>query len=154
MLSFPATKTFLILTLFIGWWLVSNPSLRIRSVLAAVAFFFIESVYLKLQSKANRSTFAQFWNNIWSHPLIADFYFRDLAGDWSSASRILLYPIVIWGLELLQNKVMIRVYGKNVAWDYSGSRYAKFQGVIDLSMAPEWWMLGIVMEYVYMPLAQ
>ena len=141
----------LVIALFGTWWWFSSVSLKVRSVIGAVAFFFIESSYLFVHGKGFRSTFAQFWNNVWSHPLISDVFFRLVAPDWNPYLRILAYPLVIWGLELVQSRTITVVYGCNVAWDYSGNRWSRFGGAIDLSMFTEWWLLGAAMEFLYYP---
>lgn len=147
------SRLILVVSLFTVWWIVTDPWLKLRSVAGATIFYFMESTYVWLHGKPFHSTFAQFWNNVWSHPLIADFYFLFIAETWGSFLRIACYPVVIWSLELLQDSVIRKVYGRNVAWDYSGNKFSLFKGAIDLSMAGEWWLLGIAMEYIYSPLA-
>ena len=116
-------KLALILALFGVWTITSTPSLRIRSVISAVAFYFIEATYLYVQGKGFHSTFAQFWCNVWSHPLISDLIFLTLLPNSSSLVRVGIFPLVIWALELTQSVVLRSVYGRNVAWDYTGNKY-------------------------------
>jgi hypothetical protein len=78
-------------------------------------------------------------------------YFIVVAPEWSPVLRVGLYPLVIWSLELVQCLTITSVYGKNVAWDYTGNKYSCMGGAIDLSMFSEWWLLGTAMEFVYMP---
>ena len=140
----------MLLGLFSAWFCLCSSDMRVRSVIGAGAFYFIESTYCWLQGKPFRSTFAQFYSNIWSHPLIADMYFVVIASEWPSIIRIALYPLVIWSLELVQCLTITYVYGKNVAWDYTGNKHSFMRGSIDLSMFFEWWLLGMTMEFVYM----
>lgn len=144
-------KSVLITSLFTIWWTLSDASLRSRSIFAAFAFFAIESVYLQLQGKRKLSTFAQFWNNVWSHWFISDLYFVHTMSGTSAIFRILLYPLVIWVLEIVQSQVIIFVYGRNVAWDYSGHKLARLNGSIHLGMWPEWMLLACAMEFIYYP---
>jgi hypothetical protein len=143
----------IVVSVFLGWLMLTDLSSKIRSLLGAVCFYFIESTYVWFHGKPFHSTFAQFWNNIWSHPLIADIYFTGILSDSGPVVRIALYPLVIWGLELVQCTVLKSVYGRNIAWDYTGNRFSRFGGAIDLGMAIEWWLLGAAMEFIYARLA-
>ena len=144
-------KVSIIVTLFTVWALTTSNSLKIRSLFAAGAFYLIESTYVYMHGKAFHSTFAQLWNNIWSHPFISDWFFLVIASAWPSWARILAYPIVIWALELVQSTVITAIYKRNIAWDYSGNKWSFFNGSIDLSMFTEWWCLGAAMECIYYP---
>ena len=126
---------------------MSSWSLVVRSFFSAVAFALIESVYCGLDGKPFGSSTAQFWNNIWSHPIIADMYWEVMPDmPWV---RVVMYPVLIWGIEIGQGTVIKFVYGRNVAWDYSINKWGRMDGLIDLSMIFELWILGLVMEFVY-----
>lgn len=144
-------RAILLLGLFGTWFCFTSPGQRFRSLIGASVFYLIESTYCWIQGQSFHSTFPQFYSNIWSHPLIADVYFLFVAPAWSPVLRIVLYPLVIWSLEFVQCFTITSVYGKNVAWDYTGNKYSCMSGAIDLSMVFEWWLLGSAMEFVYMP---
>ena len=74
-----------------------------------------------------------------------------LPGDHNRMWRVGLYPVVIWALEIVQGTILKKVYGRNVAWDYSRNRFGCIDGLIDLSMVLEWWLIGLVMEIIYYP---
>ena len=71
--------------------------------------------------------------------------------DMSGIVRILLHLLVIWVVEIVQSQKLMFIYGRNVAWDYSGHKSAKFNGSIYLGMWPEWMLRACVMEFIYYP---
>jgi len=49
-------------------------------------------------------------------------------------------------MEIVQDKILRLVHGRNPAWDYLAERWSALNGVVDLAMWPEWLVLGILFE--------
>ncbi|TPX77697.1 hypothetical protein CcCBS67573_g01041 [Chytriomyces confervae] len=59
--------------------------------------------------------------------------------------RVLMFPLLVWGLEVVEGFVLIGMYGWNPAWIYSGDN-AYLLGTIHLGHGKFWLLLGGLME--------
>ena len=143
-------KLFLLLPIFYFWFTHASVGLKLRSLIGACSFALIESGYSLYHHGIFKTTFVQFLMNIWSHFIISDFYFSHIPDH--AAIRVVLFPLIVWFLEIVQHFFIKFIFGKNVAWDYSKSPTGRLDSAIDVSMYWEWWALGAVMQLVYVPL--
>ncbi|EER05030.1 hypothetical protein Pmar_PMAR009209 [Perkinsus marinus ATCC 50983] len=169
----PRLASFMIPIIFAVWWSFTDDTEKIRSVCGAVIYAFIESAYLTFHEGHFNSTFAQFWCNIWYHPIVMDVYRRaaipaltaflldrsDLLRFHfdhdplvlASVLAVCLMPINIWCLEAVQGYLIILLYGENIAWDYSYSKFSFAGGNCNLAMVVEWLVFGLALERIYWP---
>ncbi|KAI8837963.1 hypothetical protein BJ741DRAFT_683179 [Chytriomyces cf. hyalinus JEL632] len=59
--------------------------------------------------------------------------------------RVLMFPLLVWGLEVVEGFVLIGMYGWNPAWIYSGDN-AYLLGTIHMGHGKFWLLLGVLME--------
>ena len=87
-------------------------------------------------------TIAQFLANVLLLPFFFTLYPLLLN---SSVLRVILFPLFIWSLEIIEGYVLIFMFGKNIAWTYSG-KDAFFNGNIKLGYFKLWLILGVFYE--------
>jgi len=89
------------------------------------------------------TTFEQFYANIFLLPFIIPIYLNFL----SKAARLILFPLMIWSIEITQGYFLMLLYGYNPAWHYKGTD-ARFHGNIKLGYGKSWFVMGLVWEGV------
>jgi len=161
------------------WWNWTSTTQKQNSFIAACLFAVIEFSYTSLVYgiKKGYTTFAQFWVLAFYFPFIVEPY-RLLVAVWETdlmnfISRVILFPILIWTLEVFEGYLLIFIHGRNTAWEYEPTKpviqstdnqnlFSKiasglwsgedvfFHGNIKLGHYKLWWLLGIIQELVYL----
>ncbi len=79
-----------------------------------------------------------------------------LIGDWPLLARLMVYPILFWGVEIAVGFPLWR-WKKVRLWDYSSVQYiihgktyspSRVEGTIRLDYAPLWMLFGFATEEV------
>ncbi|KAF4656771.1 hypothetical protein FOL47_008749 [Perkinsus chesapeaki] len=169
----PLMASLMVPIIFALWFTFTDFTGKIMSFCGAVMYAFIESTYLTFHEGHFHSSFAQFWCNIWYNPIVTEVYrrhaipaltnllvensqfFQAHFGEdplvLASVLAVCLMPLNIWCLEVVQGYLIIFLYGKNIAWDYSYSKFAVMHGNCNLTMFPEWLAFGLILERIYWP---
>jgi len=151
---------------------LTTPTHRAAACLTALAFVGIETTWTTISSEDSsgavsiqhpakwlsnigHSSFAQFWSNVVFAPLIMHGYRSLLAGTTLPfrLARVALFPFNIWGLEIVEGYVIMMVFGRNVAWEYTG-RDAWFHGNVKGDYWLPWLGLGAVVELLWEPVIE
>ena len=139
--------------LLLAWWALLPPAQKLRAVCAAAAYSGIEFVFTFLHEGEAFTSFAQFWGNLLYTPVLLDGYWWLLApqqrGVPGAALYVLLFPLNVWLLEIVLDRVFIAVYGRNVAWCYCTSADHGCGGAVRLGHGVFWLMLGLACLCVY-----
>lgn len=61
---------------------------------------------------------------------------------------IIATPFFVWTLEIIQDKTLKFLFGRNDAWDYSKEAWSMFDDAITLGFFPYWVVLGMLLELI------
>lgn len=82
--------------------------------------------------------------NGYSSVFSTDGYSRQTLAVMVTLIRILLFPVNIWLLEIIQDRIMKWLMGFNPAWNYTGAPGSRFDGAINLAHWKLWIILGCI----------
>lgn len=139
-------QTSLITIISVVWLYFTTLEQGLWSMLVATSFAVIEGSYRKYQRNRFHTTAHQWWANVATHFVISHIYVSLVA---SRVLRLLMFPIAVWILEIIQDRLLKLVFLRNPAWNYTPNRYAAFSGAVDFGMYAEWFVVGVVYEFVY-----
>lgn len=140
----------MVVSFLVPLWLSTRLSDKLFGVVCACAFSVIESCFCKITEGTFHTTTHQWIMNILVCPwLIVGFL--DGSESLQLHERALMFPGVIWFLELVQGySLQILCDGVNPAWEYN-SWDAFFHGNVRLLFGPLWILLGLVTLVVAPP---
>ena len=72
--------------------------------------------------------------------------YKQFSQNMGCIPAYLMFPFVIWMLEILIHSMCLRFYGCNPAWHYTGE-YSMFHGAITLNYYLPWVGVGIIFDY-------
>eukprot|EP00929_Paragymnodinium_shiwhaense_P112991 TRINITY_DN81259_c0_g1_i1.p2 TRINITY_DN81259_c0_g1~~TRINITY_DN81259_c0_g1_i1.p2 ORF type:complete len:221 (+),score=40.02 TRINITY_DN81259_c0_g1_i1:56-718(+) len=136
-----------LLIMFLVWLFFYPVAVKLRTIILAVGYSFIEYTFTGVERQLNYTSVTQFCANLLYLPVLLDIY-GWLIGD-SLWLYVLLFPLNIWVLEVVQQAVIIRLFDSNVAWCYKDYSDDFFDGACRLGHGPCWIALGVVNWYVY-----
>ena len=148
----------ILLVLAVVWLFAYSPSAKLRSVLAAMGYTFVEYSFTYFNNGIAYTSFAQFWGNLLYTPLLLDTYWVLLIGDVAPSPSIMstsvlmyiaLFPFNIWLLEIIEDLIFLVVYGRNVAWCYCEYPDSYLGGSVRLGHAVFWLALGLFLSLGY-----
>ena len=149
--------------LFAVWASVLTLPGMLRAFCAAVAYSFMEYTFTFFSDGKPFTSFAQFWGNCLYTPVLLEGYswlistfgiFFDLGLKEEITVYVLLFPLNIWILELVLDRVFIMVYGRNVAWCYCTYDDSYFGGAVRLGHGIYWIGLGVFCRFAVPMLIQ
>ena len=142
-----------------AWWLLLYPlALQVRCVACALLYSWMEYAFTSVERQQSYTTVAQFGANLLYVPILLDAYswlWRMLVQGGvlhvanEGVAYVLCFPLNVYMLELVQDELLVALYGFNVAWCYKDYADELCNGVIRLGHAPLWLLLGLVCWYVY-----
>ncbi|KAL1525005.1 hypothetical protein AB1Y20_019881 [Prymnesium parvum] len=130
-----------------GWLLLYPTALKVRCVVGALVYSFMELAFTKLERGSSYTSFTQFNAVLLYLPILLDLY-GALLGD-NVLCYILLFPANVWLLEVVVGHAIIWLHGHNVAWCYADYSDAFFNDCARLGHAPAWLALGVACFHLY-----
>ena len=131
-----------------GCWLWLYPrETKLRSAVCALVYSFMESAFTAVERGARYTSLAQFGANLLYIPVLLDGYGWLLEGQPAHV-YVLLFPINVWVLELVVDRLLVLAFGRNVAWCYLDYADELCGGCVRLGHAPAWWLLAVIVLLV------
>ena len=133
-------------------WLSTPTQNKLYGILGAFLFSVIESCFTKLSDGKAHTTVHQWVMNALVLPwYLCGFLDATESAGYGLLAKALLFPFVIWLLEILQGySLQILFNGVNPAWEYL-SKDSLFHGNIRLMYFPLWVLLGLAAVLVSPP---
>ena len=111
----------MLLSVLMTCWIFLYPRpVQLRSFIFAVIWSFIEPFLTHLNKGIYFTSLGQFFGNLIYIPVLLDVYAYYLLDPtlYNSYLYVLLFPLNIWVLELVLGRLLILIYGRNIAWCY------------------------------------
>jgi hypothetical protein len=155
--SFPKHRRALrmsIAFLLLALWFAFVPgAVKLRAVLAAFAYTFIEYTFNAIAHEKGFTSDAQFGANLLYIPVLLDVYASVLLPH-SPYIYILCFPLNVWLLELVEDRLFLITHGRNVAWCYHFYEDSHFGGVIRRGHGVCWLLMGAGALVMWTPLVE
>jgi len=141
----------LVILIFIIWFIITHPQIKICGFLATMVFAGIEWIFrgitgiIQYKVKPSLSTFLYLayttWEQWWMNLLLCSplmYYLSRFVKElWLI---ILLFPLFCYCVEIIGGYFLIHIWGKR-GWFYDDA-YSLLNGNITLRFLPFWWILG------------
>jgi hypothetical protein len=136
----------------LGWLLLYPRALQLRSLISSLAYTVIEWNFTKLSDNGKAFTsLAQFWGNLVYTPVLLDAYWYLFFGGGGGGGGgvvatllyVLFFPLNVWVLELVLDRLFILCYTRNVAWCYCTYSDAACGGALRLGHGVWWLLMGV-----------
>lgn len=140
-------KLAVVLMMSLAWVAFYPTGLKMRCVLCAVIYSFIESSFTYFQRGACYTSVAQFLGNLLYIPVLLDVYGMYLEN--SPLLYVFFFPLNVWLLELVEGALIVCLFGHNVAWSYLDYADEFAWGNLRVGHAVWWWGLGVACLLAY-----
>ncbi|KAI9101948.1 hypothetical protein DFS34DRAFT_438302 [Phlyctochytrium arcticum] len=153
----------LLATVLTAWYLLTPTADKLIALIGATLFSFTEYTFYTItieepdgtikmrpfdkRCRKGHTTVHQFLANIITIPFFIVGLINLVQSSWI---RVLLFPFVIWAMEMTQGYTFIYLYGYNPAWIYRGPE-AFFHGTISIGYFGYWIMMAIGVEMLVLP---
>lgn len=129
-------------------WLLYYPfDIKLRSIICAAVYSCTEYTFTLFERNTSYTSFEQFWGNLLYVPVLLEVYGYYLGEN--PVAYILLFPMNIWILEVVEGGLLMWVYGRHVAWNYSDYSDCFCFDCCRLGHAPFWLGLGAACYFAY-----
>ena len=153
-------RCLLVAAMLVAWFCCYPAATKVRSFAAAAVYSFIEFSFTTLQNGKGFTSFAQFWGNLLYTPILLDVYYDVIVSACGSSDNgpenappptptmlayvtyVLLFPVNVWLLELVLDRLFLVVYGRNVAWCYCTDTDSYAGGTVRLGHGKYWLAMG------------
>ena len=145
----PARQS-LVAVLVLAWLTLYPHALQLRSFAAAAGYTVIEWNFTRMSDGKAFTSLAQFWGNLIYTPVLLDAYWYlifgadsgEADGVISTLLYILGFPLNVWLLELVLDRLFIICYTRNVAWCYCTYSDSACGGAVRLGHGIWWLLMG------------
>lgn len=145
--SYHALRWLTLVGLALFWLFLYPASLKLRTIACALAYSGLESAFTWVERGRPYTSAAQFGANLLYVPVLLDAYGRIF--DGAPLLYVLCFPLNVWLLEVVVERFIVLVHGRNVAWCYKDYADECLGGCIRLGHGVAWWALGAVCVYLY-----
>ena len=122
-------------------------AIKVRCVIIAAIYSCTEYLFTLMERGASYTSLAQCWCNLLYVPVLLDLY------GWvfghSFALYLLLFPINVWVMEVVMERLIVLVHGRNVAWSYLDYADELLHGCVRLGHGVFWLVLGVIAFFMY-----